>query len=711
MPQTYEGAREWETLKYVASPFPPAPLPYCPSPVTPAPHGLMPHLRLTSELHPPRYQHSIPAPSTVLNDPSIPVPRDTVATCPDTALTAFAQLATLRFNTKRALISLFDRDHQYVIAEATQTIPLCPNTQYPQGQNYLWLCGTAVPRSYGICDYVLVGAPGAPGGLDTPDSFVRPPRGDLHVSVIPDLAEYTRFADRRLLRDAPDCRFYVGVPIRSPKGFNIGVLSLFDDTPRPDGLDAAALQLVVDLSQTIMRYLDSRRVNDSYLRSERMVLGLGNFLQGKDEPSTWWSKKEKRQHAHSNVHSSPSHTVSVTKDGVRVHQIDRDRDLSRIPFWPATPPTPTTTTPTTTIATPASPANPAAATTTTTTLPPARDAPLASQQKTESNEPVDAIGRSPTPPRDPHQAQVVNILTTAADIIRVCLDVEGTIFLDASVGSFGRLVDSAHPMSHVDSLDDITSSSEDSSSSQSRNRQDAQPCKVLAVSQWDKSTAPADKPDKDSVMMTESFLAKLLRRYPNGRIFSFDAAGAWYSGESSSSDDATESDDKGENAEPKPSRVRRSPHSRRNEARIIGNLFPGARSVALFPLWDPARDKWHAGGFIWSKTPARILTTDADLPYLRAFGMITMAEINKLDAMIADKAKTDILGSLSHELRSPLHGVVAAAELLHDTQLDVFQMDVVHTIEISGKTLLDTIDHVSRRPSGPFPFPSHTVHH
>ncbi|ROT35569.1 hypothetical protein SODALDRAFT_337519 [Sodiomyces alkalinus F11] len=623
MHQNFEGARERETLKY---------------------------------------QHAFPVPTAVVNDPTAPVPRDAVASCADSALTAFAQLASLRLNTTRALISLFDREHQYVVAEATQSIPLSPGIQYPEeGRNHLWLCGAAVPRSYGICEHVLLGVTGGP---DTPGSFVQPPNGDLHVSVIPNLAEDTRFADRPYIRDAPHYRFYAGVPIRSPKGLNIGVLSLFDVTPRAAGLDSAALQLIVDVSQTVMGYLESRRVNDSYLRSERMVLGLGNFIQGKDEPSTWWPKKKKLHPAHCNAHlngdrdasASPTHTVSVTEDGVQVQPRNR----------------------------PESPLRPIAT---------VKDAPPASQ-KSESTESVDTVpstgasastNRSPKPPVDPHQTEMVKILTTAADIVRECLDVEGTIFLDASVGSFGRLVESAHLTTHVDSVDDLTSSSEDSSSSQIHNRQDEQPCKVFAVSRRDKSvTLDGDKPVNNSVMMTERPLAKLLRRYPNGRIFSFDEAGAWYSGESSSGDDATEPEDKGENGGPRPSKGRRSPHSRRGEAKIIGKLFPGARSVALFPLWDPFRDKWHAGGFIWSKTPTRILTTDADLPYLRAFGMITMAEISKLDAMVADKAKTDILGSLSHELRSPLHGVVAAAELLHDTQLDVFQMD----------TLLDTIDHL-----------------
>ena len=54
-----------------------------------------------------------------------------------------------------------------------------------------------------------------------------------------------------------------------------------------------------------------------------------------------------------------------------------------------------------------------------------------------------------------------------------------------------------------------------------------------------------------------------------------------------------------------------------------------------------------------------------------------------------------VLDSLSHELRSPLHGTVAAAEMLHDTHLDAFQKDILHTLECCGRTLLDVIEHVS----------------
>jgi hypothetical protein len=42
----------------------------------------------------------------------------------DRSLTAFAQLATLRLNTRRAMVSLIDSNRQYILAEATRTLSL-----------------------------------------------------------------------------------------------------------------------------------------------------------------------------------------------------------------------------------------------------------------------------------------------------------------------------------------------------------------------------------------------------------------------------------------------------------------------------------------------------------------------------------------------------------------------------------------------------------
>lgn len=56
--------------------------------------------------------------------------------------------------------------------------------------------------------------------------------------------------------------------------------------------------------------------------------------------------------------------------------------------------------------------------------------------------------------------------------------------------------------------------------------------------------------------------------------------------------------------------------------------------------------------------------------------------------------KSDFISSISHELRSPLHGVLASVEFLQETSMTETQEDMVNNIHASGKVLLDTINHV-----------------
>lgn len=96
----------------------------------------------------------------------------------------------------------------------------------------------------------------------------------------------------------------------------------------------------------------------------------------------------------------------------------------------------------------------------------------------------------------------------------------------------------------------------------------------------------------------------------------------------------------------------------------------------------------------WTRNPTRIFTIQGEFSYLRAFATTIMSEINRIETAHAEKAKSDLLGSLSHELRSPLHGVIGAVELMQDTHLDAFQADVLHSMEACSRTMLDVIDHL-----------------
>lgn len=58
-----------------------------------------------------------------------------------------------------------------------------------------------------------------------------------------------------------------------------------------------------------------------------------------------------------------------------------------------------------------------------------------------------------------------------------------------------------------------------------------------------------------------------------------------------------------------------------------------------------------------------------------------MAEVSRLSALVASQLKVDFISSISHELRSPLHGILACVEFLKDDPgiTDVNE-DMVNTI-------------------------------
>lgn len=91
---------------------------------------------------------------------------------------------------------------------------------------------------------------------------------------------------------------------------------------------------------------------------------------------------------------------------------------------------------------------------------------------------------------------------------------------------------------------------------------------------------------------------------------------------------------------------------------------------------------------MWSLSAVPVFSVDNEIPYLSAFTNSVMVEINRLDAIAANKVKGDFISSISHEFRSPLHGILASAEFLRDTTLDNSQLELISTIQICGNTLL-----------------------
>ncbi|MFW2374195.1 MAG: response regulator [Gammaproteobacteria bacterium] len=63
-------------------------------------------------------------------------------------------------------------------------------------------------------------------------------------------------------------------------------------------------------------------------------------------------------------------------------------------------------------------------------------------------------------------------------------------------------------------------------------------------------------------------------------------------------------------------------------------------------------------------------------------------------AQEATRAKSEFLANMSHEIRTPMNGVLGMAQLLADTPLSNEQQEYLETIETSGQSLLQVINHI-----------------
>ncbi|KAH6646740.1 hypothetical protein BKA67DRAFT_540235 [Truncatella angustata] len=582
------------------------------------------------------------------NETGNPLPGEQLFTAEDAVLTCLAQLGACRTRTGRSLVSLFDQRWQYIVAEATPSLPLLSgvNQDHLQGEN-LWLSGTAIPRGHGVCNHSLVD----PGSEDDPDS-------ELPLTLSADLTSDPRFCKSPFCAPGSLARFYAAVPIRTSGGINIGVYCVLHDEPRPTSTwTDTDTEILRSISRSIMSHLEYRSKRDSHQKSERMTRGIISFMEAITSESIspsvprfgFAQKQPKDENSSTPVLSTlqggqcpvdiefttapPSD--SITQGGAAipsmVQTLDRD-DESRMGGKR-----------------------------------PELRSHVSHASSSSSKQSLQQDSQS-----DSHTA-TRRILTRAANELREAIDTDGVVFVDASATSFGALAESS-PSRENTSADAATNS----------NCKDSDVISpILGFSTPKSRRRNVISNLAKNVQIPAKILYTLFRRYPTGAIFTYDENGALQ--HCDSSEDTEHS---------RQSQTDSTICHRYTEAQTLSKFFPGARSVVFVPIRDDQKERWFAGGFSYTLTPTHIMSKSGELSYLRAFSTLVMAAVHRTHITFAHKAKSDVLNSLSHELRSPLHGVIVSTELLADTSLDVFQGNVLHTLETCGRTLLDTIDHL-----------------
>ncbi|POS86135.1 hypothetical protein EPUL_002320 [Erysiphe pulchra] len=607
---------------------------------------------------------------------------------PDTALTVFCQLTAWRMDFQRAMISLIDAEIQYFVAESTRSLDLSNNNVHAPGDG-LWLGCSSVTKAGRLCESTIA---------------VAATKGDRYPHfIVDDLSKDERFNKLPFVSGAPFLKRYIGVPLITKRGIPIGSLFVVDDR-LGNGLSEENLTFLGTMAKTIMRHFELIRVVEEHRRAMKMNLGLSSLIEGRDEP--FETNNEKCDTMDSDLTKKPepeyaccskktNESIISEKSGVPKNIIQSANGLEK------------------------NENNRQEVKLTLNQKEPDKVVPNEEKMRNTRSRPIKESysDKIINPPENDLEDQSIRALfSRAAHLIQMTFELDGgTVFYDARTGSSEtiteRKTNSTPCESRINSQFGSDYSTSEDESESSRNpksktihspfSQDVLPSgrsshpkdsfyplsnktlnkrvEMLGYATCEYSSLHGDTFPGYQVFrpLRLKTLQSLLRQYPRGEIWAFNKNGQI----SRSASRKSKLCKKGIQA--------RTPL----DANFLSWYFPGVHQLLFIPLWDAGRSRWFGGCFTWSKDPTRILSKQMELTFLTVFGNSIMAEWARIDTEIADQKKSDFIGSISHELRSPLHGILASVEFLEEV-LTGWEKQLVETIESCGRTLLDTINHI-----------------
>jgi signal transduction histidine kinase/CheY-like chemotaxis protein len=514
------------------------------------------------------------------------------------------------------------------------------------------------------------------------------------VFVVPDIAKDNAFSDHPDVTTFPNIRFLASSPIISPKGVVIGAYTILDDKPH-EPLAPGSLQFLVDIAATVMDYLGTSHSKAQHFRSERMMVGLGSFLEGKGSlRNSWVVDTDVPQTKFDEMDQAEGHVNREQQEKQASHDMGQNGTPNHLPFRPYSLHIPRNK---------SLKGNREQYQSVSDSTTRKRDD-KASSKLREASQAAMTFGNDHSrqhSPKDDYTAKVNETFGRAANLIRESIEVEAVVFFNANFGSQGALVNNVKSDTEGSGFESCSSGDEAKSRGSQQNSFEDQesfdpessgkatlnPCEILGFSTSSASSINDQLKDDNKIALSESFLAGLLHRYPRGKIFNFGEDGTI------SSDDTSDGVFKRFLRPPRGKKYKITRKSLlRQDAQTLLQLAPDSRSIVFSPLWDSHKGRWYSGALTWTKAPHRVFTSNDELAFLLTFGTSVMAEVHRLGAHFADRAKADLLSGLSHELRSPLHGIFGSAELLNDTVMDALQREFIHTISSCAFTLLGSIN-------------------
>lgn len=471
-----------------------------------------------------------------------------------------------------------------------------------------------------------------------------------------------RFKDLPFVSGDPGFRYYCGVPLRTKRGINIGSIFVLDNKTRAPA-SLVQREVLAAMAENCMLHLEMVREKQAKQRALKMNTCLAAFVDP-DQIASKGKRGNASREASETLHRSASDKSSKLGRGKRSKTAAEAAQLSKEARRRST-----------------------------------STRSRKSERRVSADDSSASDIEDETTRRRVGEDEHLRTYQRAADLLRESLTLEaggGTVFMAPSQAY--KLNPEEDDTSSDSSPNERTSGGRRNSVGHATIRSTSswgiraqrksitsgntnyEPSEVLASSY----SVPEPGPDGAFTALSTSDITKLIKRYPRGKLYLFDGDNQLSSSESGEerTDTATEG----------PPRRSKRTKTTRGEVTMLARHFPGSRQIIFVPMWDSTTSRWCAC-FSVNTCEFRYLQS-SDFLHNLAFGNCIMTEISRMATMTADQQKSDFIGSVSHELRSPLHGILASCEFLAETECDSFQKSLVDTADACARTLLDTLNMV-----------------
>lgn len=553
----------------------------------------------------------------------------------DPVLNALAQLGVHRLKCNRAFVSLVDGQHEYIIAEVTESISLFDASHHVDGEQ-IAIGVRALDLASGVCAGTISAFTDPSGSHQVMSDNMTT---DATSFVVKDLTLEPKYKSRPYVTNYPFMRFYAGVPIRTESGHVIGTFAVVDNKPRM-GLSKEGLRNLTEISSSVMKHLhllQAQSSRDSAFRAFESIKSLvedtGTLTGASNELNTrepfivygttllsipdsnttnlnHQCEAENRFPLHSAIQSSLERTSDPMLQDIFVGKSRRSR------LHTATPSVTTS----------------------------ARSSKTIDQDCSTSKVGEQSLPHSITKLRS---SQETTLLLRSAKQIKRAIQMTRVLFVP-------EILPLENKMEGVPIDGCVCDDHAEVSFAQDLHK------KLLAYSS---NGYYLNLFDRKTILSQNCFLQQ-----PE-RDCSF-AAGP----------EAT-------------TNLASSLSMKEALVRALRTALPLAKSIMWLPLFSPEHRDCPWTIFTWSCEDRRILQQE-DLSHLSLFGFVIQAEFSRLKSVAQNRAKSDFISSVSHELRSPLHGVLGNTELLLESSLDSERQQMVLMVEKCARSLLITVDHM-----------------